>query len=208
MQKSAMIVYEERRDDDTHPSLGKPFRVQAKLRNNRMINARKMMGFETITSAANAIGIPVGSLCDLEGFKDSPWSKRNGTWNRNAIRIAAFYQQLPEDLWPEVVAQVDQTYAELEVGVAALALSPQPDDPIALIESRERAEQLRACVESLPPRHQKVIRARFGLDDGNDQTLEDVSAIIDVSRERGRQIEAKALRTLRKNLARRKDELT
>ena len=92
MQKSAMIVYEERRDDDTHPSLGKPFRVQAKLRNNRMINARKMMGFETITSAANAIGIPVGSLCDLEGFKDSPWSKRNGTWNRNAIRIAAFYQ--------------------------------------------------------------------------------------------------------------------
>lgn len=58
-------------------------------------------------------------------------------------------------------------------------------------------EQLNKVLETLTEREQKVIRLRFGLDDGHPRTLEEVGSIFGVTRERIRQIEAKAIRRLR-----------
>ncbi len=58
-------------------------------------------------------------------------------------------------------------------------------------------EQLVEVLETLTPREQKVLRLRFGLDDGRARTLEEVGKEFEVTRERIRQIEAKALRKLR-----------
>lgn len=58
-------------------------------------------------------------------------------------------------------------------------------------------EQLSAVLHTLTDREQKVLRLRFGLDDGRARTLEEVGKEFDVTRERIRQIEAKALRKLR-----------
>ena len=58
-------------------------------------------------------------------------------------------------------------------------------------------EQLINVLDTLTPREEKVLRLRFGLDDGRARTLEEVGKEFDVTRERIRQIEAKALRKLR-----------
>ena len=58
-------------------------------------------------------------------------------------------------------------------------------------------EQLSAVLGSLTPREEKVLRLRFGLEDGRPRTLEEVGHEFEVTRERIRQIEAKALRKLR-----------
>ena len=58
-------------------------------------------------------------------------------------------------------------------------------------------EQLLSVVETLTPREQKVIRMRYGLDNSHPRTLEEVGKEFNVTRERIRQIEAKALRKLR-----------
>lgn len=58
-------------------------------------------------------------------------------------------------------------------------------------------EQLVDVLDTLTPREQKVLRLRFGLDDGRARTLEEVGKTFEVTRERIRQIEAKALRKLR-----------
>ena len=58
-------------------------------------------------------------------------------------------------------------------------------------------EQLREVLSGLPPREQEVLKMRFGLDDGYSLTLEEVGLYFNVTRERIRQIEAKALRRLR-----------
>lgn len=58
-------------------------------------------------------------------------------------------------------------------------------------------EQLIDVLDSLTPREQKVLKLRFGLDDGRARTLEEVGKEFEVTRERIRQIEAKALRKLR-----------
>ena len=58
-------------------------------------------------------------------------------------------------------------------------------------------DQLLAVLDTLTPREQKVIRLRYGLDDSHQRTLEEVGKEFNVTRERIRQIEAKALRKLR-----------
>ena len=58
-------------------------------------------------------------------------------------------------------------------------------------------DHLHTILSTLPPREQEVLKMRFGLDDGFSLTLEEVGLYFDVTRERIRQIEAKALRRLR-----------
>ena len=58
-------------------------------------------------------------------------------------------------------------------------------------------EQLDEVLDTLTDREENVLRLRFGLDDGKIGTLEDVGKVFNVTRERIRQIEAKALRKLR-----------
>lgn len=72
--------------------------------------------------------------------------------------------------------------------------SPAPQDTAAYTMLKE---QLAEVMSTLTPREAKVLRLRFGLDDGKARTLEEVGKEFDVTRERIRQIEAKALRKLR-----------
>jgi len=60
-------------------------------------------------------------------------------------------------------------------------------------------EQLREVIKTLYPREQKILKMRFGLEDGKSHTLEEVGREFGVTRERIRQIEAKALLKLRRN---------
>lgn len=72
--------------------------------------------------------------------------------------------------------------------------APAPADAASHILLRE---QLGEVLHTLTPREEKVLRLRFGLEDGRSRTLEEVGKEFNVTRERIRQIEAKALRKLR-----------
>lgn len=72
--------------------------------------------------------------------------------------------------------------------------SPSPQDAASYTMLREQLEEV---MRTLTPREAKVLRLRFGLDDGKARTLEEVGKQFNVTRERIRQIEAKALRKLR-----------
>jgi RNA polymerase primary sigma factor len=71
---------------------------------------------------------------------------------------------------------------------------PAPADAAAFSMLKE---QLVEVLDTLTDREQKVLKLRFGLEDGRARTLEEVGKQFDVTRERIRQIEAKALRKLR-----------
>ncbi len=76
----------------------------------------------------------------------------------------------------------------------------EDDTTISPYEATSRRllrEQLLSVIDTLTPREQKVVRMRYGLDDGFPKTLEQVGQEFNVTRERIRQIEAKALRKLR-----------
>jgi RNA polymerase primary sigma factor len=72
--------------------------------------------------------------------------------------------------------------------------SDQPDESTA---KRLRSAELALALQHLNPRMQRVLSLRFGLEDGKPQTLEEVGAGLGITRERVRQLEARALRELR-----------
>ena len=72
--------------------------------------------------------------------------------------------------------------------------SPAPHDSAAYTLLKEQLEEV---MGTLTPREAKVLKLRFGLEDGKARTLEEVGKVFEVTRERIRQIEAKALRKLR-----------
>lgn len=72
------------------------------------------------------------------------------------------------------------------------ALSPSDNAAYELLKG-----ELKGVLDTLTDREENVLRLRFGLDDGRQRTLEDVGKVFGVTRERIRQIEAKALRKLR-----------
>ena len=76
---------------------------------------------------------------------------------------------------------------------------PDDDAPIPAEAASQTLlkEQLAEVLKTLTPREEKVLRLRFGLEDGRPRTLEEVGKEFNVTRERIRQIEAKALRKLR-----------
>ncbi len=82
--------------------------------------------------------------------------------------------------------------------------SPHPADEAARTMLRE---QIREILSDLTEREQQVLRLRYGLDDNHSRTLEEVGKQLNVTRERIRQIEAKALRKLKRKNIRMRDYL-
>lgn len=72
--------------------------------------------------------------------------------------------------------------------------SPAPEEAVSYTVLREQLEDV---LHTLTPREEEVLKLRFGLKDGKTRTLEEVGEVFGITRERIRQIEAKALRKLR-----------
>ena len=128
-------------------------------------------------------------------------------------------QELGRDPFPEEISKVMELPVEKVREIQKIAQEPVsletpigeeedshlgdfiPDDeapaPAEAAAFTMLKEQLISVLDTLTPREEKVLRLRFGLDDGRARTLEEVGKEFNVTRERIRQIEAKALRKLR-----------
>jgi len=69
-------------------------------------------------------------------------------------------------------------------------------DPLNYVVSRSLEESTRKVLAVLTPREEKVLRMRFGIGEKTDHTLDEISQRFDLTRERIRQIESRALRKL------------
>ena len=120
----------------------------------------------------------------------------------------------PEEIAQEMNMPVDRVREILKISQEPVSLETPigeeedshlgdfiPDDdapaPDSMATYAMLKKQLNEVLSTLTPREEKVLRLRFGLDDGKTRTLEDVGKEFNVTRERIRQIEAKALRKLR-----------
>jgi RNA polymerase sigma factor (sigma-70 family) len=106
-----------------------------------------------------------------------------------------------------------EAVGDVEVGTYSIAFDLRRDDepdshlgdfiedkngisPADALITTDLAEQTRKVLATLTPREEKVLRMRFGIGEKSDKTLEEVGQSFEVTRERIRQIEAKALRKL------------
>jgi RNA polymerase primary sigma factor len=133
---------------------------------------------------------------------------------QSILRAHAEDQQLPPDLQRRLdtaTQKIDRVLRSAEEPVSidgpvgdedssSLGDFIEDEDALSPLDSASRQmlrEQIQDALTLLTDREREVLELRFGLKDGKDHTLEEVSAFFDVTRERIRQIEAKALRKLR-----------
>ena len=105
---------------------------------------------------------------------------------RKVLRVA----QEPISLETPVGEEDESHLGDFLVDQAGLS----PSDAVINLNLREQTAQV---LKTLSPREEKIVKMRFGLEDGSEHTLEEVGQNFAVTRERIRQIEAKALRKLR-----------
>jgi RNA polymerase sigma factor (sigma-70 family) len=178
--------------------------VQSRFRNALLWNE---MAGRTTAEVCREIGTVdqsrFGELLNLTG---SPVTK-DGKYTSVAIKIANHFRMLPEDLFPLTLyllvlpKRVERTFSS-EVVLKRLEcreakMLPAPDLGAAL-EKKERDEQIYRVLRTLTPREEKVLKMRFGLEDGRERTLSEIAESFAISPNRIMQIEHKALRKLRR----------
>jgi RNA polymerase primary sigma factor len=106
------------------------------------------------------------------------------------VRKVLKIRQVPISLETPIGEEGDSHLGQLIEDRAAIS-------PAEAVINVNLKEQTATVLRTLTPREEKVIKMRFGLEDGSEKTLEEVGQCFAVTRERIRQIEAKALRKLR-----------
>ena len=177
------------------------YRVQIKVRNARLLRAIERAGHQPGQIFAREVGISyTGHLLPYLNLKRTPFDE-NGDLRPCAEMLCVFLNRMPDELWSE-----EQRYplltnaAEIELSAASvheLLASPSDcADPLSLLEKKQAAQAVDALLDTLTPREAEVLRLRHGID-GEPMNLEEMAKAKGCSRERIRQIEAKALRKLR-----------
>jgi len=172
------------------------FRATVRIRNNRLIRAREVLGL-TQAAAARAIGIEAGVLSAFECLSKSARAKRGG-WLPTAAQIAAYYSHTCEHLWPDEVEEVHTTTLSIEMEAAQLrqlgstgpALLEAPQE--ALMERAELLAAVESALGGLDERTARLVR-RWA----DDATFVDLATEEGLSLERVRQIVLRGLHRLR-----------
>jgi RNA polymerase sigma factor (sigma-70 family) len=171
--------------------------------------------------AAEITGVSAGTISDLLCLNASPFSVKHGNYKSAAIALAEALDHPPGELFPaslyalklpKIVVREFSSPQVISLQEAAILhlLPAAPDDRLE-VDKRIERDWMRNAVskmlDTLKPRYQTVIRMRLGIGDGREHTLDEVGARLGISRERVRQIECLALRSLRDNSPRLREYL-
>ena len=176
--------------------------IKHQLFNNEVRSRRLERGLSQIALAIKC-GLGKARISQIETFRKYPSEEQ-------AKRISEALNSTIEELFPRWIEELkdkrtsivtSQLVTERLLEHPELKMLPSGTDDIEQVVDEIDTElmnrELNKVLDTLNPREQKVLELRFGLKDGRPRTLEEVGKEFGVTRERIRQIEAKALRKLR-----------
>ena len=162
---------------------------------------RKELGINRAEICRRVGGMHHTVYCELERGTRSPLrhtrvNGRSGAegWSSQAQRLAEFHGVLEEYLFPEHAREIaTDPFEVFDLQDTQIWFT----SPQYYVEQEELSGEVREALGTLEPREEKVLRMRFGIGEAHDFTLDEVAEEFEKSRERIRQMEAKALRKLR-----------
>ncbi len=178
------------------------FRVDIKVRNNRILERIQKSGYSSLTQFCKAIDVSYGSLSKIINLKEGIYTKR-GNIRPNVIKISKIFGCDPSDLFSEAQEMMElktnktfKLVSDAEVEVLLENKNKDLIEPDEVLYELQFKENLDSVLDTLTPREVKVLKLRFGIDD-DEHTLAEIGCMFDVTANRIRQIEQKALRKLR-----------
>ncbi len=184
------------------------YRIKVTVRNNLILSAIENAGYKTVSEFCRAIDISKTAFTELIAMRKPPLNM-DGEFSEKAKALMEGLCALPTDLWTseQLTLRLKRNSAELEVSAegmrAALGINAEetlelmkPDDPDEVVRKHETISVVEKQLDSITPREALVLRMHFGID-CEEHTLDEIGKKLDVTRERIRQIEAKALRKLK-----------
>ena len=187
------------------------YRVKVTVRNNLLLSAIEQAGYRYNTEFAKEIGFTSTRLGALIGLREAP-IKKDGDFTHMAKKIMEVLGAAPSDLWTveqlnmklkkntsEDFFNTETVQAILGGNVAQLegSVYEESEKPEEVLNKKELKAELEKVLGTLTPREAKVLQLRFGLDGCGEHTLGEVGDMLNIGKERVRQIEAKALRNMR-----------
>lgn len=197
----------------------KDYRIEIKVKNNRLLTKMEAAGYLSVAKFAEALGMNRHTIDRIVQMKSAALDEE-GYYRPQALQIAEFLNCTPQDIYPpaqmrgtmkENKAQITANANEVDSLTSSLrTLAFSPERKMILNEANQA---LKAAMMTLTPKEQRILDLRYGLTYGEEKTLDEVGAMFGVSRERIRQQEMKALRKMRhpgrsKELRENLDELT
>lgn len=185
------------------------YRVKVIVRNNLILNLIEEKGYTSILKFAEDHGLRYKELYTFISLKKAPLTPE-GEFCVAAKQLMEIFGAAPNDLWTDeqLTMKLNKNYSERKMNRDDLAQLAQNlptitgqityDSPEEALYKKETAKVTFDMLENLTPRERKAIILRWGVDGTGERTLEQVANILDVTRERVRQIEAKAFRKLRR----------
>lgn len=179
----------------------KDFEVTVRVRNNRIKERRVALGLSQGALAA-ASEVPRDAIMAYEGLRLDPMGRHG--WKPSARKLAQFFCVPPSELWPEAVLAVKHPEATrvmnaVEVrALVAAAEVPSLPSPEETVINAEWAAKIGPMLDLISPMEARILRWRFGLDDEDELTLQEIGDKYNLSAQRIRQLEAQALAKLRR----------
>lgn len=177
------------------------YRVKVTVRNNLLLTAMEVAGYTNLQSFADACGISLGMVRQLTTLEKAPISQSSGQFSAAAQAVMECLGAAPCDLWTDAQlvnslkkSSTTRTMGEEDIrflleGHADAMTLPSPEDEYIAKQSDNAVAKM---LQNLTPREMKVLTRRL-----DEDTLAEIGKDEGVTRDRIRQIEAKAMRKLR-----------
>ena len=181
------------------------YRVRISVSNNLLRTAIEKAGFKSQADFARTNDINPQHLNSLIGLRYAPINA-DGAFSVLANRFMEALDASPTDLWTEeqltmALPKSSSTgsfdakqLAQLQNRMTVNQIEHDVEDDVDKNMLKNKVNEI---LEVLTPRENKVIKLRFGLDGCEEHTLEELAKIFDLTRERIRQIEMKAMRSIK-----------
>jgi hypothetical protein len=181
----------------------KDYHVTLTVKNNHLFNYMQMKGINTVKELSRQTTVSESTIGNFLNLQVAPMGRNR--WKPTVLTLAEFFKCQPEDLFPpqHIHEPMEKNKASFEMSsqdvtqitssLRQTALSPE----VSMMIGQSHDYLHKRLQEILDPRSYEIIKARFGLDTGEVDTLDKLGKRFKVAGSRIRQIELKALKKLR-----------